>query len=749
METKNFFATNGKGDVMPDALVYVYRTGTQTIATDLRDISGNPLDNPFNSQANGLIQFQAPNNTYDIRVVKGARDYTLRGIQCADLVTVLAQTAAFLGTATTNPTKRTDGTALQAGDRYFNIADDYEYIYNGTVWSVNNLTGADIADEDDPLKGAHLVGWDGSNVGEALKYNKPFADYAAIRAYSGIAVYGHVDAEGIAGDFRKNIEVANPVDDGGLRIVDAAGFAWDRVFSGPVRPEFWGAKLNSTFDSFTALKAALDSKHAIVLGDGYYTSGGDLFTENRTLDILGIGAQSTEIRFTKQCVYGIRVEQNGAYESNVKNLFVSTTLLNNGIGLSISYAKFQGEFERNKRFVNLYNVRAAGLDYFSQGWRGGIEVDEGTLPMVDKCFVVGYRNLNGDTTNPSTRWWPHTEFGFAYTSSKNLEPTDALFSGCDVRYAQVPYKVSGTVEGLRFKSCLAVACRKGIVDDRRATSGPASINPWVNVDDCHFNVAESAYESEYMYQGWLTDNIIYQFGFVDSDFIGINTDYGNNLKILGNEILGNKDSKKVTKGIRNQQNNESLVAFNNIQFVDTPIECSGTGGIAGVRYFMNKGTNKQGVETQTVTYVNGASPYANPSSNPVGIVSEGSNAAGVNVAANNVATIATFSLDAFPAGAVFRITALCQVMKGGTTGTTKVYIEKTAGDASVAYMANSTSLGTQNDAHTTGVNWQANLVGIIKKTSAGSLSLKMAVASNGSNASIAALDGQYVLERII
>lgn len=87
-------------------------------------------------------------------------------------------------------------------------------------------------------------------------------------------------------------------------------------------------------------------------------------------------------------------------------------------------------------------------------------------------------------------------------------------------------------------------------------------------------------------------------------------------------------------------------------------------------------------------------------------------------------------------------------MKGGSAGTTKVYLEKTTGTGNVAYMMNSTGFGVQNDSHAAGVNWQANMVAIIRKTVAGPVNVKMAVASNGSNASVAAGDGQYVLERI-
>ena len=165
MEIKNYFATDSRGDIMPEALCYLYQFGTTVLATGLRDISGNPLPNPFESQANGLIQFQAPNNTYDLRVVKGSRDYTLRGVQCADLVTVLNETAAFLGPHATAPTTREDGTPLQLGDRYFNTVDDLEYLYKSTGWEPNNLDGQLIGSD----VGSEYVGFKLNYIGAVVQ----------------------------------------------------------------------------------------------------------------------------------------------------------------------------------------------------------------------------------------------------------------------------------------------------------------------------------------------------------------------------------------------------------------------------------------------------------------------------------------------------------------------------------------------------------------------------------------------------
>lgn len=83
MEVKNYFATDAQGNVLGSAQVYLYLAGTTTLASGLQSISGAALANPFTSQSNGLVQFKAPDNNYDLRVVKPGREFTIP-IQCFD-----------------------------------------------------------------------------------------------------------------------------------------------------------------------------------------------------------------------------------------------------------------------------------------------------------------------------------------------------------------------------------------------------------------------------------------------------------------------------------------------------------------------------------------------------------------------------------------------------------------------------------------------------------------------------------------
>ena len=84
MELKNFFSLDDQGNTLPEATCYLYIRGTETLAEGLQKANGLSLSNPFASDQQGLIQFAVPNGIYDLRVVKGSRDYRL-SVQCHDV----------------------------------------------------------------------------------------------------------------------------------------------------------------------------------------------------------------------------------------------------------------------------------------------------------------------------------------------------------------------------------------------------------------------------------------------------------------------------------------------------------------------------------------------------------------------------------------------------------------------------------------------------------------------------------------
>jgi hypothetical protein len=83
MELKNFFATDSQGNVISGATCYLYNRGTTILVTDLQDAEGDPLDNPFVTNSDGLAQFAAQNGEYDLYITSTIRQYTIP-VKCID-----------------------------------------------------------------------------------------------------------------------------------------------------------------------------------------------------------------------------------------------------------------------------------------------------------------------------------------------------------------------------------------------------------------------------------------------------------------------------------------------------------------------------------------------------------------------------------------------------------------------------------------------------------------------------------------
>lgn len=84
MELKNYFAQDNAGNVVQGATCSLYVKGTQTLVAGLVGVADAPMTNPFTSDANGLVQFKAPNGEYDLLIVSGIRRYTIQ-VQCLDV----------------------------------------------------------------------------------------------------------------------------------------------------------------------------------------------------------------------------------------------------------------------------------------------------------------------------------------------------------------------------------------------------------------------------------------------------------------------------------------------------------------------------------------------------------------------------------------------------------------------------------------------------------------------------------------
>ncbi|WP_447650960.1 hypothetical protein [Pseudomonas abietaniphila] len=155
MQLQNFYAQDANGNTMPLASCALYLPGSESLATGLQDVDGEPLSNPFSADTKGLISIAAPNGFYDLAVASGTKTGRLRVMfidvdkvaadaesanDAADVA--ISRTVRFLAPAAVDPVLRDDGLPLQIGDRYVNTASQVEFIYKTGGWAANDSLAA-------------------------------------------------------------------------------------------------------------------------------------------------------------------------------------------------------------------------------------------------------------------------------------------------------------------------------------------------------------------------------------------------------------------------------------------------------------------------------------------------------------------------------------------------------------------------------------------------------------------------------
>lgn len=226
MELKTYFAQDRTGNLIPSANVSIYLTGTTTLASGLTNVSGAPLANPFTADADGKIQFRAPDGIYDMQVSLGTTTGVKVTFQCVDI----EQQLVDANTAADRAETAQEG-AEQA------LAD-----FQGQVTGL--LPKSELADAD----GFGLVGG---------------ATYAGIRSYTGAATriqcIGRNNIfDGAYGVFACDTNDTTSADDDGTILVDANNRRWKRVITDEVYPEWWGAVADNNSDCSPAFQAAID-----------------------------------------------------------------------------------------------------------------------------------------------------------------------------------------------------------------------------------------------------------------------------------------------------------------------------------------------------------------------------------------------------------------------------------------------------------------------------------------------------------
>lgn len=186
MEIKNYFAQDAQGNIMPNANCYLYLPGTTTLATGLIDGNGTPISNPFLASSIGQVEFGAPNGAYDLRVVLGVRDWTIR-IQCADIVQAMDVMDSILGPHAANPSTRNNGQPLELGDETWNSTDKQPYWWDGSSWLALNSSAQQLEERLSDPNGATIVGaYEGRTVKDEFdSLPAPLTRFGAVDDWNG------------------------------------------------------------------------------------------------------------------------------------------------------------------------------------------------------------------------------------------------------------------------------------------------------------------------------------------------------------------------------------------------------------------------------------------------------------------------------------------------------------------------------------------------------------------------------------
>lgn len=195
--------------------------------------------------------------------IQTALDASSEAAQAAESAADVAtsRTARYLEPSETPPVTRDDGLALEIGDVWFNTTDQTEYRYTVEGWRPNESQQAiaDIANPDDPEKGAALVGWDGEKISVQLAQSKKLSGYQELRDYRGAADRVIIRTKKYAGTFLKRAKILGDMDDGGIKLVSSDGqIVWEREFTGPVQA-CWFGPMGAGVDSALAVNAAVNS----------------------------------------------------------------------------------------------------------------------------------------------------------------------------------------------------------------------------------------------------------------------------------------------------------------------------------------------------------------------------------------------------------------------------------------------------------------------------------------------------------
>lgn len=389
MELKTYFAQDRAGNLIPNATVTIYLTGTNTLATGLKTSNDAALSNPFTTGADGKIQFKAADGIYDMVVSYGTQTGPRITIQCLDQAGQVA--AAQQATAD----------AEAARDQTQQIIND-----------AGEQSTLVVLAQPDGLK----------NIGR-------LSSAAALRAlnptvkgqkFDLISYYANGSSGG--GLFYYDDSDTTSPDNGGTCFVTASGKRIKRIFTGPVRVEWFGsdglglAKKVSDFisegyyaslaavqaiyprvtstDDYFDLAAITNAMAACTAGQVIEFSSGGTYHLNRTASggkCSGAIGSDTKIVISNTSV-GMTALSFGNQKGVLSPTSLSTVAQSRSISVpGISALASVGDLVSfSSKDVRLPTNEATGVRAYNHGWRAVIVSMSGDDITIDRDFYASF-----------------------------------------------------------------------------------------------------------------------------------------------------------------------------------------------------------------------------------------------------------------------------------------------------------------------------------------------------------------------
>jgi hypothetical protein len=399
----------------------------------------------------------------------------------------------YLGSVASDPTTRTDNSALLAGDMYFNSSVDELRVYSGTQW---------IAGTAGTLAVQNFSG-DGSTVAFTLS-TAPSGENNTQVYINGI--YQQKDGYGVSGT-TLTFSAAPPLATNNIEVVTVSTLALGSTTSNlvaysqggtgavattvesklreSVSVKDFGAVGDGVTDDAPAIQAALDAATDggnIKFPEGAYLCNSKITTTNH-VSLIGEGPKSTELIFTS--TDGVLIDRSitGGRDDSIiiRDLSFLTKALGTSIGLElISYESPAPKAAK----ASVYNCSFHGFDTVNiqtnnYEWGTAIKLNPCDKAVFHDLFIYGKERCSIDNYDTGT------------TGIEIVGSTGVVCYKVDIYRVQTGVRVTGQSEGLNWVDGVIVATDRGLHFDN--TANPSNNH---SIRGAHFSCEQNCIEIE-------------------------------------------------------------------------------------------------------------------------------------------------------------------------------------------------------------------------------------------------------------